>query len=239
MIVAEIGGLQHAVLDQDFAVHHRHGDITAAHRMHEIVLQVEIRPVAEQRRHARRVGAHGDDIGALAGFDRADFVIEADGACAPVIVAMRSTCQLSIAAASRSFSLPSSEATFISSNMSKLLFSFSPSVPMPTGTASGQHRTDAGDAAGELHVADRIMRHRNAAARDQVDFAGVEPDAMGDHRARRLEEAEVVEREHRPLAVAPGEFGDLDFRLAAMGVKAGVMFLAPVRWRGAARPASA
>src|SRR6202035_2421699 len=57
----------------------------------------------------------------------------------------------------------------------------------------------------------------------QFNFAGVEPDTVRDHRSRRLEEAEVVEREHRPLAVARGEFGKLDFRLAAMGVESGAV----------------
>src|SRR6202035_6093511 len=76
-----------------------------------------------------------------------------------------------------------------------------------------------------FHVADRIMRHRYAPAGNQFDFAGVEPDAMRDHRLRRVEEAEVIEREHRPLAVARREFGKLDLGLAAMGVKTRIVFL--------------
>src|ERR1700761_4736298 len=46
---------------------------------------------------------------------------------------------------------------------------------------------------------------------------------MRDHRSRRLEETEIVKREHRPLAVTGGKLGKLDFRLTAMGVEAGVV----------------
>ena len=68
------------------------------------------------------------------------------------------------------------------------------------------------------------MRHRHPPVGNQLNFAGVEPDAVRDHRSRRLEEAEVVERKHRPLAVAGCKFGKLDFRLTAMGVESGVVF---------------
>ena len=51
---------------------------------------------------------------------------------APSIVAMRSASQASSAVASRRLSFAKRDAPFISSNMSKLLFSFSPSVPRPT-----------------------------------------------------------------------------------------------------------
>ena len=45
--------------------------------MDQVMLQVEIRSVAEQRRHARRIGAHSDHVGALASLDRPDLVVEA------------------------------------------------------------------------------------------------------------------------------------------------------------------
>ncbi|MNP23544.1 hypothetical protein D3C76_1162590 [compost metagenome] len=50
------------------------------------------------------------------------------------MVAMRQTDHASRAAALRLTNLANSDDTFISSNMSRLLFSFSPSVPKPTAT---------------------------------------------------------------------------------------------------------
>src|SRR5699024_7039748 len=55
-------------------------------------------------------------------------------ALAPVTVAIWQTDQASRAAASKFENLANNDAVFISSNRSRLLFSFSPSVPKPTAT---------------------------------------------------------------------------------------------------------
>ena len=155
---------------------------------------------------------------------------------APVIVAIRSTSQEFSAAAFMLRSLPSSEATFISSNMSRLLFSFSPSVPMPTATPGLEHILDPRDAARELHVADRIVRDADAAFGEQRDLGVIEPHRVRDHRLADVEEAQALERLHWTQAVALLHLRHFDFVFARMGVKSGTDSAGQDRSRGAGRP---
>ena len=136
-----------------------------------------------------------------------------------MIVAIRSTSQELSAAAFRPRSLPSSEATFISSNMSRLLFSFSPSVPMPTATPALSISSTRAMPLASFMLLTRIVRDADAALGEQRDLVVVEPHRVRDHRLADVEEAEALEHLHGAQAVALLHLRHFDFVFARMGVK--------------------
>ena len=118
----------------------------------------------------------------------------------------------------------SSEANFISSSMSRLLFSFSPSVPSAHDHAALAVVADAGGTRRQLHVGARAVRHRRAGLRQHLDLAIVEPHGVGDD-GRRTEDAALVHLLDRAPAELAQALLDLPDRLRRVGVDAGAELL--------------
>ena len=67
-VTRQVAVQQLLITHHDAPGDHGHANVATQRAMHQIVVHVHERAIGEERRHARGIGAHGDDVGLLAGF---------------------------------------------------------------------------------------------------------------------------------------------------------------------------
>ena len=166
----------------------------------------------------RRSRSTHDQVGALAGLERAGRGRPGAAPRAPSRVAIASASRAGTAVGSPPVPLASSAASRISSNMSRSLFDAAPSVPMPTLTPSSSIFATGATPAAELQVARRVVRDAGAGVLQRPHLAFVHVHAVrGQH--LRVEQPLLLDPRHHRHAVRSPRLLDLEQRLGEVRVQ--------------------
>ena len=161
----------------------------------------------------------------LPGIERAGDVVEAERRGRRRCVAMSRTSHGSPVVGSRVDTFCSSDANFISSSRSRLLFSFSPSLPRPTAMPAAPQVADAGRPRRQLHVRARAVRDRRCRSAPAARSRGRRATRSGRRPCARPRMPRLVEHLDRPATEPLQRLLDLPDRLRRVRVDAGVELL--------------
>ena len=67
-VARQVAVEQLLILHDDAPGDHGHANVATQRAMHQVVVHVHEGAIGEERCHARGIGAHGDDVSLLAGF---------------------------------------------------------------------------------------------------------------------------------------------------------------------------